>query len=397
MTDAQRTRWRNYANQAVWNVWNHTQARWGTTVYPWTGWSVDNPVNNNYYSFLEATSYLGLATYGEDAQAANWINQFRTAKLENQLFPIFNRDLTGGGSREGTGYGTALKNLWQLYDWWERSTGQRVAEKTPHTLASISHMMHSIVPTLDRLTPTGDHARDETAALFDYHRAYLQELIRLFPNERSSGVAKTLLSQSSVPQMTQYFMYYNDFLYDTTDIAARSLTDLSTAYWGSGTGQFSMRTDWSRTAAYANFICGPYTESHAHADQGSFTLFKGTWLAYDANMDGRSGILQEVNKHNLVRFENSGTDIRQTNSDISGAGSCQMSALANTSTYAYASARITPVYRTPTPVVKSEREFLFIKPATFVVFDRAQTIGTGMRRIWTLNLPITPTVSRYFK
>lgn len=393
MTDAQRTRWRNYANQAVWNVWNHPQARWGTTLYPWSGWSVDNPVNNYYYSFLEATGYLGLATYGEDAQAANWINQFRTAKLENQLFPAFNRDLSGGGSREGTGYGTALKNLWQLYDWWERSTGQRVAEKTPHTLASIPHMMHSIVPTLDRLTPTGDHARDETAALFDYHRAYLQELIRLFPNERLSGVAKTLLAQSSVPQMAHYFMYYNDFLYDTTDVTAHPLTDLSTAYWGVGTGQFSMRTDWSRTAAYANFICGPYTESHAHADQGSFTLFKGTWLAYDANMDGHSGILQEVNKHNLVRFENNGTDIRQTNSDISGAGPCQMSALANTSLYAYASAKITAAYRTPTPVVKSEREFLFIKPATFVVFDRAQTSGTGMRRIWTINLPSAPTVS----
>ena len=46
MTATQRTRWMNYANQAVWNVWNYQQAKWGSTTYAWSGWSIDNPVNN---------------------------------------------------------------------------------------------------------------------------------------------------------------------------------------------------------------------------------------------------------------------------------------------------------------------------------------------------------------
>ena len=116
MTDAQRARWRAYANQAVWNVWNHQSARWGATSSAWTGWSVDNPSNNYYYSFLQATMLLGLATHGENAQAQDWIHKFRTEKIQGQLVPTFTRDLQGGGSREGTGYGTALMNLWQLYD-----------------------------------------------------------------------------------------------------------------------------------------------------------------------------------------------------------------------------------------------------------------------------------------
>ena len=37
MTDAQRTRWRNYGNQTIWNVWNYPNATWGNTKYPWTG------------------------------------------------------------------------------------------------------------------------------------------------------------------------------------------------------------------------------------------------------------------------------------------------------------------------------------------------------------------------
>jgi hypothetical protein len=389
MTPAQRERWKNFGNQAVWNVWNHTNARWGSRAAPWTGWSVNNPVNNYYYSFLEATMMLGLATYGENEMAPGWLDQFRITKLENQLFPTFNTDLIGGGSREGTGYGTAMMNLWNLYDWWERSTGERLADRTPHTLESMYWLVHSVTPTLDRIIPTGDHSRDSDALFYDYHRDYLLKLATLYPGEAISGVVKTLLSQSSVRQMTNTSMRYSDFLYDLTPINGRSLNSLSTAYWGSGTGSFSMRNDWSTTSAYANFICGPVTESHAHEDQGSFVLFKGTWLAYDANIDGKSGISEEQFYHNTVRFQtSSGVEIGQT-----FGRSCNMRALANTVNWTYALAQVTSTYAPSAGIAKSEREFVFIKPSTFVVFDRVQTNNAGTRRIFTMNFPFAPTIN----
>ena len=389
MTSAQRTRWVTYANQAVWNVWNPAQARWGSGSYPWSGWSVDNPVNNYYYSFLQATMLLGLASFGENAQAAQWIDIFRTQKLENQLFPTFTRDLQGGGSREGTGYGTAMKNLWRLYDWWERSTTERVANKTPHTLASLAHLMHNIVPTLDRLAPTGDHARDSTAALFDYHRDYLQVLMRLYPTERLAGTAKSLLAQSSVPAMANQFMYYSDYLYDASDITAQPLANLSTAHWGSGTGMLATRSSWVTNATYVNMICGPYIESHAHHDQGSFVLFKGNWLAYDANIASQSGIAQSEELHNLVRVEQNGSVVTQRE----GAAPCELQAMADNANYTYGVAQVTPIYDGKPQVVKVEREILFLKPGTLVVMDRVQTSGAGIRRVWGLNLPAAPVVT----
>jgi len=150
-----------------------------------------------------------------------------------------------------------------------------------------------------------------------------------------------------------------------------------------------MRSSWARDAAFANFICGPYSESHAHHDQGSFVLFKGNWLAYDSNVASASGIEQAENLHNLVRIEQNGTVMRQRE----GAPQCQMLALTETANYAYGVARVTPIYNGVAGVVKVEREFLFLKPGTFVVMDRVQTSGTGMRRVWTLNTPVAPTVS----
>ncbi|MFN0185169.1 MAG: hypothetical protein ACKVQR_15255 [Aquabacterium sp.] len=388
MNTSQRTRWATYGNQAVWNVWNHTQARWGNTVYAWSGWSVDNPANNYYYSFLRATMLLGLATHGENSSAQGWIDKFRTDKIANQLVPTFNRDLQGGGSREGTGYGTALKGLFDLYYWWEKSTTQRIADLTPHTLASMDKFPHDMVPTLDRIAPTGDHARDSTAALFDYHREYLSILARLYPSDSMAGVVKTVLAQSSVPVMANSFEIWVDYLYDLTDLAAQPLSRLPTARWSNGTGQFSTRSAWATDAAYANLICGPYTESHAHRDQGSFVFFKGNWLALDANLFSHSGIYQNEAAHNLVRVERNGSVVTQVWN-----ASCNLQALADTPHYSYARAVVTPMYAGKPTVVKMEREFLFIKPGTLVVLDRAQTSGTGVRRVFTLNLPAAPTIS----
>lgn len=387
MTAAQRTRWKDFGNQAVWNVWNPAKAKWGSRTVPWSGWSVDNPSNNYYYSFLKATMLLGLATYGENDMAGGWLTQFRTAKIDDQLLPIFNADLAGGGSREGTGYGVAMRDLFELYFWWERSTGERLADRSPHTLATMPWMVHAIVPTLDRIIPTGDHARDSQALLFDYHRDYLQKLATLYPGARISGVIRTLLGQSSVREMSQHFMRYSDYLYGLAGVTARPLAELSTAYWAPGTGSFSMRGDWTTGAAYANFICGPYTESHAHQDRGSFVLFKGNWLAYDANLDSKSGLEQEQRYHNAVRFETSaGAAIGQAFN-----ASCTMAALADSANWTYALADITPMYKSG--ITKSEREFVFIKPATFVVYDRAQASDANTRRIFTMNFPAPPAIS----
>jgi hypothetical protein len=401
MDSSKRSRWIAYANQAVFNAWNrHTQNMdpqspfVGTNLQPvtdYTPWGANNPKNNYYYSFLTASMMLGLATRGDNPQADSWLNQFRTVKLQNQLIPIFNTQLTGGGSREGTGYGVAMRDLFKLYRWWEASTGERVADLTPHTRASMLWMMHNMTPTLDRYATTGDQSRDQTGTFFDYQLDYIKVLMQLYPNDRLSGVAKSLIAQAMPSAMTAQFMYYSDYLNPVGNVQAHPLTDLSPTYFGSGTGLFATRSSWTKDAAYGNFICGPDDESHAHEDQGSFTLFRGTWLAIDANMQMSSGLAQDAWVHNLVRFEKNGTDIGQDRYH----NPCNMKAVADNATYAYASADMTSLYAQYSAgnVIRAERRFLFIKPGVFVVFDPVQSAGSGMRRIWTLNVPGAPTVA----
>ena len=383
VTAEQRTRWLDYANQAVWNVWHPDDATWG----PWSGWSIDNPSNNYYYSFLRATMLLGLATKGERSEADGWIAQFRDAKILGELVPTFDADLVGGASREGTGYGVAMRRLFELYDWWQATTGERLATRTQHTRASLLAFMHQVLPTLDRVAPTGDQSRDSTASLFDYHRNYLQELVSLFPSDPLAGRARSLLASSSVPEMTSSFMAAYDFIYDNAAVEPHPFDELATTYYAPGIGELYMRSGWDRHATWVNLIAGPYTESHAHQDQGSLLVYKDGWLAYDPVVDSHSGLDQRTTAHGLVRIDRAGAPLHQVADTTS-----QLLALHRGDGWTYASADLTNAYDGDPAVQLVQRELVYVAPDVVVVFDRVRT-SSDTTQTWQLASPAAPAVS----
>jgi hypothetical protein len=78
-------------------------------------------------------------------------------------------------------------------------------------------------------------------------------------------------------------------------------TDL--AYYAAGTGVMFARSAWATSASWMATIAGIYDQSHAHQDQGSFSIYKGTWLAATSNLVSHSGLHAETSAHNMLRFE----------------------------------------------------------------------------------------------
>jgi hypothetical protein len=328
---------------------------------------------------------VGLAMHRELPEAPGWLDKFRNDKMET-LFAGFNANLVGGGSREGTGYGTALRNLYEIYDMWEGSTRERIWDLTPSTRLALAHFIHCTVPTLDRVAPIGDHARDSTAAYFDYHREMVLVLQKLIgPDDRLGDVAQTFLEGASVKQMGQFFEYVWDFFYSEPSHAKLPLTTLAHTYYGPGTGYTFMRSGWGTDATWGTLIGGPYTESHAHHDQGSLLIYKNRWLAYDQNINSNSGIEQGEELHNLVRLVSGGQVLRMRSEQSPG----QTVALSDDANFAYWFGKVEGVYARPT-VTRVEREVVFVKPLeTFVVFDRINATGVESA-IWQLNAPTAP-------
>jgi len=389
LTSSQRSRWIAYANQAVSNVWNPTTASWGGKTATWTGWATDDPGDNYYYSFTRATMLFGLATQGENPQAASWIAKLNE-RIVGRLIPYMTAEQADGGSREGTGYGVALRNLFELYALWQWSTGESLADLTPHTRASILTAISQIVPTLDRKLPIGDQSRDSTAALFDYERSYMLELVALYPAAPESARALALLAASSVPSMQSGFMLGYDVVF-APSVAPVPL-DLPLVRYASGIGQINARSSWAKTATMLSMIAGPYTQSHAHQDQGSLMIYKGGWMAYDAVIASKGGVVQSGSlvglpeAHSLVRLGAVGSCPQKSGT------TSRVFTLRSGPGYMFASIDLTAAYAGNPNVVLVARQILWLQPDVFIVQDHVVTTPS-LAQTWQLVVPTQPVIA----
>lgn len=300
VTPRQKSRWKSYADQAVANVWHPYVARWGGHWLPGNGWAIDDPGNNYFYSFLEATMYWSLAS-----ENSAWDNLLQRDRLP--LLTSYLATLAGGGSREGTSYGASFRTLFGLYRLWRDSNGKDLANANAHLTDTIHYWVHATVPTMDQFAPIGDQPRVSVPELYDYERQLMLEARALTHDAAAAGEASWWLHHISIKEMTNSFNSRHDLLSAGKGGAAPN----ALVYHASGVGQLFARTDWSRKAVWLNFSAGPYDQSHAHQAQGAVTLFAGDWLTVSENIWSHSGIQQGTETNNVVRFERGGKPVPQ--------------------------------------------------------------------------------------
>jgi hypothetical protein len=384
VTAQQRSRWTIYANQAVGNVWSPSKATWGGKLIPWTGWSIDDPGDNYYYSFLRATMLLGLAT-----DNADWIAKFRE-RLIGRLIPYMTVEQADGGSREGTGYGVALRHLFELYALWEWSTGERLADLTPHTRATLATVLQQMLPGGQWKAPTGDQSRDSTAAWFDYDRAELLELAALYPDTPEARWAVSALGASSVPIMGSSFMYSYDFIFAPTGATPNAAPLVR---YAAGIGQLYARTSWASSATWINLTAGPFTQSHAHEDQGELMIYRDGWLATDAVIWSRGGVRQSTSPvgttaaHSLVRIDMAGVPVPQREGTAG-----KLLALHVGPGYVFSAADLTATYAGTAAVQLVRRQVLWLQPDLVLVHDHLVTAAAAALT-WQLVVPAQPVIA----
>ncbi len=375
VTPSQRTRWSNYAEQAVWNVWHPDDAVWGGNAFPWSGFATSDPGDNYYYSFLEATMYWAMVS---PTTGAGWKSFLETQKLP-PLVTYFSA-LPGGGSREGTGYGLSHMRLFELYRLWRDYTGTDLGAQSSHLGNSIEWWIHATVPTLDRIAPIGDQARVSYPDLYDYHRNVMLQARAVATDATARNHATWWLSQISIPAMTSGFNYRHDLL------SAGGTPEAPTAlyYQANGTGLLFARTGWDRNAMWLSFMASTYDQSHAAQDQGSFTLFSRDFLTVTENIFTHSGIAQETPVQNVLRFVKAGADIPQRTETTS-----TMTVTPGPNGVIDAHAVLTPAYAGD-PAVTSWTRDLHFANRVLTVHD-VYAVGSGTQAIFQLNTPVQPT------
>jgi hypothetical protein len=379
VSSSQRTRWADYANQTLYNVWHPQQAQWGARSAPWTGWGTDDPANNYHYSFLRATMYWALASNDSALRAF----------LETEKLPplqAYFATLPGGGSEEGTGYGTSHHKLFELYRVWRDSTATDLANANPHLTDTISYWLHATVPSRDRFAPYGDQSRSSNPEFYDYHRHLLLEARKMTASDAARSLASWWLNNSSIERMGSGFNYRDDLL---PAGSAGAQPDAPLVYQASGVGHLFARTDWSTAATWMSFSAGSFNQSHAHQDQGSFTLFAaGDWLAVTENIWSHSGIQQGTDVHNVVRFVRDGSSVRQRQPSHS---TMEIEQLGPAPGEVHVTGNLTPAYASGSGVNSWQRHLDFSGGQLRVTDEFSVTSGT--QAIFQVNTPVQPQIN----
>ena len=374
ISQSQRTRWSAYAEQAVWNVWHPAAAQWGGTAHPWSGWSISDPANNYYYSFLQATMYWALASNNN-----TWMQLLQNDKLP--ALAQYMATIAGGGSQEGTAYGLSHRRVFSLYRVWRDSTGSNLASLNNHLDDSIEWWIHATVPSLDRVAAIGDQARVSEPVIYDYHRELMLQARLMSSNAGNRDDASWWLHAISNQNMESGFNYRHNLL----PAGSGGTPPASLTYHATGTGQLFTRTGWDASAMWLHFSAGPYVQSHAHQDQGAFTLFEADWLAVTSNIWSHSGIQQGTNVHNVLRFNRAGAIIAQHEGTSSS-----MSVTPGASGAVHAVANLTPAYAGDTAVQSWQRTLDFAN-RKLTVHDQF-ALGSGTTAVFQLNVPVQPTI-----
>ena len=375
-TSAQRTRWATYADQAVANVWNSSQARWGSVSAPWSGWATNDPGDNYYYSFTQATMLWALAS--NNTTWKNYLQSDRLPLLENYFSA-----LPGGGSLEGTGYGVSHRTMFGNYQIWRDATGTDAANANSHLTDSIYYWINATVPTLDRVAPIGDQARVSIPVLYDYHRTLMLEARRLTSNVAAANDASWWLNNISIKSMSSGF----NARFDLLPAGTSTTPPAALTYHASGVGQLFSRTSWNTNAMWLDFTAGQFEQSHAHQDQGAFTLFQGDWLTVTENIWSHSGINQGTDTNNVVRFERNGAIVPQKVGTVSTMSVTGTGAAGEV----HATANLTPAYGGAAGVQSWQRSIDFVN-RTLTVHDTF-AVDASTKGIFQVNVPVQPTIS----
>jgi len=395
LSPKQRTRWLEYGDQAISNVWSPDTATWGDAPagdFYWSGWSINNPGNNYNFSFLQATELWAVAT-----QHRGWM-QF----LQDRKFPLledYYAQIEGGGSREGTGYGTAQGRLWANARTWAEATGEHLDAVETHARQSVDYWVNATVPTLDLFAPVGDLSRESFPNLYDYQENLVREAAMAAPGTPQADRALWWIAHNSVPDtMNNSFNLRGALL--RPDGSATKPTALT--YAAPGVGQFFARTSTGTDATWLAVVAGPYDESHAHMEQGSFTLYDGQFLAVTANVWSHSGLQgngqDDPNGNgdlgtgvgNMLRFDAADGTVPQNN-DVEDSSSTMTTSSAGGTVVI--DADLAPAYSSSAELVQGWTRHLALTDGHLEVTD-ACAVAPGVTPVWQLQVPEQPTITQ---
>jgi hypothetical protein len=211
---------------------------------------------------------------------------------------------------------------------------------------------------------------------------------------------------------------YKDLLWRDTTVPKGDLTAFRLAHISTGPGYAYARSSWDEDATHFFFKCGDRFTAHQHLDVGHFLIYKYEELAGDGGHYDEFGTTHDVNYHlrtiahsTILVYDPSETWPGIRAGTVTGNDGGQhhnwphhngavadpaqwlrernlydiadMLAFEDTGAYVYAAGDCTRAYA-PQKLSCFTRQIVFLRPGTFIVFDRVSSTKPEFKKTWLL-------------
>ena len=367
---------------------------------------------------------IGLACYAayyENDRAAAILEGLET-DWRTRAAPAL--DLVGDGGGWAEGY---YINYW-LYEWLFFCEVARRCEGIDHYAEAPKFFENRAVASMfeaypgistygsRRPIPMGDGGGRVFGGDRDKVLSARRILVSRFADDPGHQAVHTFNEQTPRSSVGDYA--YKDFLWRDTNIKAGNLEDFKLSHISQGPGYVYARSSWQDDATYFFFKCGDRFTAHQHLDVGHFLIYKYEELAGDGGHYDSFGSSHDVNYHlrtiahsTILLYDpaekwpgiragnvtgNDGgqshdwphhngavTDPAQWHAGRDLYDIADIVAFEDRGAYLYVAGDCTRAYSS-NKMDSFTRQIVFLRPDTFVIFDRVCSRDASFKKTWLL-------------
>jgi len=373
---------------------------------------------------------IGLACYATyyENERSGAILEALEQEYRARAAPALNLAGAGGGWAEGY-----YIHYW-LYEWLFFCEAARWCEGIDYyedtraffahrAVASMFEMYPGIVIYHSRRPmPMGDGGGRVFGGDRDKALAARRILVNRFRDDPNHQVVHAF--NETTPRSSVGVYAYKDFLWRDPTVPAGDLEQFKLSHISTGPGYVYARSSWNEDATYFFFKCGDRFTAHQHLDVGHFLIYKYEELVGDGGHYDAFGSRHDVNYH-LRSIAHSTILVHDPDESwpqmragpVSGNDGGQwhpwphhngavvdpaaweqgrelydiadILAFEDRGDYLYVAGDCTRAY-SPDKLSLFSRQIVFLRPDTFVVFDRVRSTNAVFRKTWVLQAMKVP-------
>jgi hypothetical protein len=382
--------------------------------YDQSGFIKNDPIGNYFAGYFVAKVTGALATEGDNPKAAAYFDDIQNRMWGQLVKPEFTRSMAGGGWPEGWEYGPRavrgmVEALWAV----KTARGLDWIHEVPQLRDQALNMSYFAWPSLKHMDDEGTvrsgvnlEPSPSLATSLAQISTYLNE-----PGaaEAHAFAADVLATVGDDREAWQKFFYWDP------SAASSPYSKRQLSYFAKGPNQVAMRSTWTKDATWSAFTSGTYITAGDSGEQmlnqGSISIVRGDqpvivnaggWIPQIAGTPGENFVYEDAWGARTRKLYNT---FYVADSDLQynpGQGSQGPNEAATHAERVedrgvfvrMRGAKIEDMYRPASgagkPVTQFTRDVVYLRPGTFVLFDRTTVAHASSDQWMAFHTPAAP-------